>query len=166
MALTLKQSRFVEEYIVDLNGKKAAIRAGYSPKTAEVQASRMLRKAKVQTAVEEAMQARSRRTGISADHVVLELEKLAFSNISDFIEVHADGSVHIDLLRATRDRAAAIRDVVVKGCAEGSGDEGRSVKLTQIRLCDKVKALDMLARHLGMLPRSETRSRRPKLSAR
>jgi hypothetical protein len=78
------------------------------------------------------MQARSRRTGITADRVVLELEKLAFSNISDFIEVHADGSVDIDLLRATRDRAAGIHDVGVRRSAEGLGDEGRSVKLTRI----------------------------------
>ena len=117
-------------------------------------------------AIKAEMQARSARTGITADRVVLELAKLAFSNISDFIEVHADGSVDIDLLRATRDRAAAIRDVVVRRSAEGSSDEGRSVKLTRIKLCDKVKALDMLARHLGMYPMSERRSRRPKLSAR
>jgi phage terminase small subunit len=85
-----------------------------------VQASRLLRNAKVRTAVKEEMQARSRRTGITADRVVLELEKLAFSNIFDFIEVHTDGSVHIDLLRATRDRAAAIHEVTVRGSSEGS----------------------------------------------
>jgi phage terminase small subunit len=112
------------------------------------------------------MQARSRRTGITADRVVLELAELAFSNMFDFIEVHADGSVQIDLLRATRDRAAATRVLVVKGCAEGSGNEGGSVKLTRIQLCDKVKALDMLARHLGLYPMSERRGRRPTLSAR
>jgi phage terminase small subunit len=166
MMFTLKQTRFVEEYIVDLNGKQAAIRAGYSPKTAEMQASRLFRKAKVQTAVEEAMQARWKRTGITVDRVVLELAELAFSNILDFIEVHADGSVDIDLLRATRDRAVAIHDVVVRRRPEGSGNELGSVKLTRIKLCDKVKALDMLARHLGMFPISEVRSRRPKLSAR
>ena len=128
MMLTPKQARFVEEYIVDLNGKQAAIRAGYSPRTAEVQSSRLLRNAKVDAAAREAMQARSRRTGITADRVVRELAELAFSNMSDFIEVHADGSVQIDLLRATRDRAAAIRVLVVKGCAGGSGNEGGSVQ--------------------------------------
>jgi phage terminase small subunit len=164
--LTPKQARFAEEYIVDLNGKRAAIRAGYSPKTAEVQASRLLSFAKVRKAIKAAMEARSRRTGITADRVVLELEKLAFLNISDFIEVHADGSVHIDMLRATRDRAAAIRDVVIRRSAEGSGNEGASVKLTRIQLCNKLKALDMLAQHLSMYAMSERRGRRPTLSAR
>jgi len=82
MTLTLKQARLAAEYIVDLNGRKAAIRARYSAKTAEVQASRLLRKATAQTAVEEAMQARSGRTGIKADRVVLEVGELVFSNIT------------------------------------------------------------------------------------
>jgi len=51
ITLSPKQAQFVEEYVVDLNGKQAAIRAEYSAKTAKVQASRLLRKAKVQTAV-------------------------------------------------------------------------------------------------------------------
>ena len=59
MTLTPKQARFVEEYLIDLNGKQAAIRAGYSPGTAEVQASRLLRNAKVRFALEDAMLARS-----------------------------------------------------------------------------------------------------------
>jgi phage terminase small subunit len=160
MTVTPKQARFAAEYIADLNGKQAAIRSGYSADTSEVQASRLLRNAKVRTAIKEEMQARSRRTGITADRVVLELAELAFSNIFDFIEVCADGSVQIDLLRATRDRAAAIHDVIVRRSAEGSSNQRGSVKLTQIKLHDKVKALDMLARHLGMLPISERRSRR------
>jgi hypothetical protein len=64
---SLKQSRFVEEYIVDLNGKRAAIRAGYSARSAEVQASRMLRDAKVKKAVESSMKARSKRTDDAED---------------------------------------------------------------------------------------------------
>lgn len=55
--VTLKRARFVEEYLVDLNGKQAAIRAGYSRKTAELQASRLLRCPKVQKTLEAAMQA-------------------------------------------------------------------------------------------------------------
>jgi phage terminase small subunit len=157
--LTLKQSRFVEEYIVDLNGKQAAIRAGYSAKTAEVQASRLLTNAKVCAAAREAMQARSRRTGITADRVVRELAALAFSNISDFIEVQSDGSIHIDLRRASRERAASVQDIILSAPAAGSDDEVRSIKLTHIELFDKIRALDMLARHLGMYPSGERRSR-------
>jgi phage terminase small subunit len=52
--LTPKQARFVEEYLVDLNAKQAAIRAGYSPKTAEVQGCRLLRNVQVAAAIQRA----------------------------------------------------------------------------------------------------------------
>jgi phage terminase small subunit len=64
------QSRFVEEYLVDLNAKQAAIRAGYSPKTAEVQGARLLRNAKVVAAIAAAKEARSARTEITQDYVL------------------------------------------------------------------------------------------------
>ena len=88
-----------------------------------------------------------------------ELAELAFSNIADFLQVQSDGSVQIDLARASRDRVAAVHDVILSTPTEGSGDEVQSTKLTQIELFDKVRALDMLARHLGMYP--ERRSRYP-----
>src|SRR5271168_284940 len=70
--LTPKRARFVEEYLVDVNGKAAAIRAGYSPKNAEVQASRLLSYVKVRVALQDAMQARSKRTQVTADRVIAE----------------------------------------------------------------------------------------------
>jgi phage terminase small subunit len=159
--LTPKQSRFVEEYLVDLNGKQAATRAGYShsPKSAEVQASRLLSDAKVDAAVREAMDARAQRTGVTADRVLRELAELALSNIFDFIKVRQDGSVSVDLSKGTRSQAAAIRDVVVKGYAEGSSEGAPSAKLTRIVMCDKLKALELLAQHLGMLPVAGRRAR-------
>ena len=60
--LTPKQQRFVEEYLVDLNATQAAIRAGYSKKTAEFQASRLLRNVKVQKAISKAREALSKKT--------------------------------------------------------------------------------------------------------
>jgi phage terminase small subunit len=82
--LTPKQSLFVEEYLIDLNGKQAAIRAGYAAKAAEVQASRLLRNAKVRVALEDAMQARSKRTTVTTDRVITELARVALANVRDF----------------------------------------------------------------------------------
>lgn len=64
------QQRFIEEYVIDLNGKQAAIRAGYSARSAEMQASRMLSKDKVQTGLERLTDARARDTGITARFVL------------------------------------------------------------------------------------------------
>ena len=68
--LTPKQARFVEEYLLDLNATQAAIRAGYSAKTAEVQGSRLLGNAKIAAAVKKAQEARSERTRIDQDWVI------------------------------------------------------------------------------------------------
>ena len=89
--MTEKQRRFVEEYAVDGNGKQAAIRAGYSPATAEVQASRLLRDAKVAAAVAEARKARSERTQITADWVLEQQQALVASALAR----DSDGSVEI-----------------------------------------------------------------------
>lgn len=80
--LTDKQQRFVDEYLIDLNATQAAIRAGYSAKTADQQGSRMLANVKVQQAIAERMAERSKRTGVNQDRVVLELAKVAFLKIS------------------------------------------------------------------------------------
>lgn len=75
--LTPKQHRFVEEYLIDLNATQAAIRAGYSAKTANEQASRLLANVNVQNAVQEAQEKRSERTAITADYVLEGLKEVA-----------------------------------------------------------------------------------------
>jgi len=77
MSLTPRQQRFVEEYLVDLNATQAAIRAGYSPKTAEQQGSRLLSNAKVAQAISVGRQALSERTEITQDMVLKRLWDIA-----------------------------------------------------------------------------------------
>ena len=70
MRLTAKEARFVEEYLVDLNGAAAAYRAGYSKSRARQQAYRLSQKPEVQEAIAAAIEARSKRTQVSQDEVV------------------------------------------------------------------------------------------------
>lgn len=77
LGLNSRQILFVQEYIVDMNGKQAAIRAGYSERSAEVQASRMLKNDKVKKALDIAMAVRVERIGVNADWVLLNLKKVA-----------------------------------------------------------------------------------------
>src|ERR1700746_3486508 len=102
--LTPKQSRFVEEYLVDLNGKQAAIRAGYSANTAEVQASRLLRIVKIQVALSAAMRARSRNTEVTPDRVLAELAKIGFANMRDYWPKEGET---VDLHRLDQELTAA-----------------------------------------------------------
>jgi phage terminase small subunit len=74
--LTHKQQRFIAEYPIDCNGTQAAIRAGYSPKTANEQAAQLLAKVSVREAIDDALKARAERTQIDADWVVTSFRNL------------------------------------------------------------------------------------------
>ena len=147
--LTPKQARFVEEYLVDLNAKQAAIRAGYSAKTAEVQGCRLLRNVQVAAAIQRAQAERSKRTAVTADMVVTELAKLGFANMLDYMRL-AGGERVVDLSAATRDQLAAIKEFVVEDFFDGRGEDAREVRRVRIKLADKIAALDKLGRHLGI----------------
>lgn len=140
--LTEKQKRFVDEYLIDLNATQAAIRAGYSVRTAKDIGCENLAKPNIQQKISEKMAERSKRTGVNQDRIVLELAKIAFVNAADVIDSD-DATIKAG---ATDDDTAAIQSVKVKviPTKEGEGVE------REIRLNDKLKALELLGKHLGM----------------
>ncbi len=75
--MTPKQQRFIEEYLIDLNATQAAVRAGYSAKTANEQGAQLLAKLSIREAVAEAQAIRSKRTAITQDEVIQGLKKEA-----------------------------------------------------------------------------------------
>ena len=83
MALTPKQERFVQEYLVDLNATAAAKRAGYSERRASELGYQLLRKTTVQAAIQMAIQDRSQRTGVTQDYVIEKLKTIADKQASD-----------------------------------------------------------------------------------
>lgn len=89
--MTDRQRRFVEEYLIDLNATKAAIRAGYSKKTAQEQSSRLLSNVMVQDAISQAMKNRSIRTEITQDMVLEELAKIGFANMNNYMGITEQG---------------------------------------------------------------------------
>lgn len=86
MGLTPKQARFCEEYVIDLNGKQAAIRAGYSQRSAEYLASFLIRNNKVAARIAELQEGSQKRNELKADDVINELRALAFWDISEFLK--------------------------------------------------------------------------------
>ena len=127
--LTPRQSRFVEEYLIDLNGKQAAIRAGYSAKTAEVRASQLLTIAKIQVALGAAMRPQSRNTKVTPDRVLAELAKIGFANMRDYWPKEGE---KIDLHRLDQDLTAAVQEITIDETIDPSGVVHRRthVKLT------------------------------------
>jgi phage terminase small subunit len=140
--LTEMQRRFVDEYLVDLNATQAAIRAGYSPKTASEQSSRLMSNKKIKAAVEEARAELSRRTGVNQERVIRELARVAFLNATDVINM-TDATIADE---ANRDDTAAIASVRVKKIPTEVG----TIEEREIKVADKLKALELLGKHLGM----------------
>lgn len=142
MALTAKQKLFVREYLIDLNATQAAIRAGYSVKTAEAIGHENLRKPKIAKEVEKAMSEREQRTEITADRVLKELAKIGFANMSDYTTWGPKGVALKDASTLTLEQAAAISEV-----SETITEAGGSIRF---KLHDKISALEKIGKHLGM----------------
>lgn len=140
--MTKKQKRFVEEYLIDLNATQAAIRAGYSPDTAGSIGNENLKKPEICACVEKAMAERSKRTGVCADRVVQELAKIAFLNLRDVIDPKT-AAVRED---ASDEDTAALQSIKVKKLYSETGE---SIE-REAKAADKLKALELLGRHLGM----------------
>lgn len=137
--MTKKQKRFCEEYLIDLNATQAAIRAGYSPDTAKAIGCENLTKPDIRAHIDLVMAERSRRTGVNADRVIRELAKIAFVNATDVI----DPKTATVKENALPEDTAAIQSVKVKTFGEDGLER-------EIKMADKLKALEMLGRHLGM----------------
>ncbi len=152
MSLSPKQTRFVEEFLIDLNGAAAVVRAGYSKRGAKQTAYRLRQTPEIQDAIAAAMKARSKRTAADADAVIAELNLIAFSNMLDYMTIQDDGTVAIDFSAVDRDQGAAILELVVEEFTDGKGEDARGVKRTRFKLADKKGALVDLGRHLGLFP--------------
>lgn len=140
--MTKKQKLFVEEYLIDFNATQAAIRAGYSVDTAYQTGAENLKKPQIKKAVEQKIAERSRRTGITQDRIVQELARIAFVKITDV--VNDDGSIITD---ANDDDLACIESYKV----EDSDTINGGSRKREVKLASKMKALELLAKHLGML---------------
>lgn len=135
-----RHRRFVDEYLIDLNAGKAAIRAGYSETSARQIACELLAREDVQDAVADAISARSERTRVTADKVIRELARIGFSDLRAFCEW---GGHHVTLKSAdilSDDDAACVEEV-----GETIGKDGSST--FKIKLHSKLRALELLGKH-------------------
>lgn len=140
--LNPKQRLFAKEYLKDLNATQAAIRAGYSKKTAAIQAHDLLRKPNIAAQVQKEMDERSKRTEITIDRVLKELARIAFADPRTVMKWGPDGVRLRDSEELTEDEAATVAEV-----SQTISDTGGSIKL---KMNDKNTALQMAGRHLKM----------------
>lgn len=139
-----KQRAFVREYLKDLNATQAAIRAGYSKRTARQTGAENMSKPAVKAAIEKAVEARAKRTQLDADFVLVKLGILASSNMLDYLKVDAEsGKFTVDLANLTEQQAYAISEVLITEGSDGS-------QRLRFKLESKVAALRDLGRHVAV----------------
>ena len=139
--LTPKQQRFVEEYLIDLNATQAAIRAGYSEKTANEIGAENLAKPSIAKAIQDALKERSERVQIDADYVLKRLVEIDQMDVLDIME--DDGNV-----KPLRDWPKIWRQYI-SNIETISMDDGEGW-LKKIKWPDKVKNLELLGKHISV----------------
>ena len=144
--LTLKQQAFVEEYVVHFDGKRAAIKAGYSEASASAQASQQLNNPKIQTAIAKVLDQYALKHDVLKKRVLDQLANIAFSDITDYQVWNGDYATLKDSEQLTKAQRAAIHQVKVTTVTKE--DEARHT--VELKLCSKEKALELIGRHLGM----------------
>ena len=139
--LSLRHRRFIDEYIIDLNGAHAARRAGFTGKNPANTACWLLQQPNIQRELRKRIAERAARTRITADRVLKEYARIAFADIRSYTEWNSKGMKLRDANELSADDTAAI--------AELSSSGGNSPR-TRIKLHDKKRALKSIARHLGL----------------
>lgn len=146
--LTPKQARFVAEYLTDLNATQAAIRAGYSKKTAKQIGSRLLTKVDVAAAVKAAQAEIAVQAGITRSRVLQETELLAFSDVTHYT---VDDNGEVTLAAGAPDGAMrALQSIKRRIITRGSGERREVTREVELRLWNKPDPLKLAGQHVGL----------------
>lgn len=146
--LNEKQRQFAKEYLIDLNATQAAIRAGYSPKTAGVQGHELLKNPKIQEFIQQSINRVEKKLDISAERIMQEYARVAFADIRNYGEWDATGRATMKpSVELSDDETAAISEITVTTTVR---DDGNTAVVSKMKLADKLRALDGLSKIRGL----------------
>jgi len=157
--LTPRQERFIAEYLIDLNGTQAAIRAGYSPRTANEQAAALLAKPSIRARTEAGKARQIAKAEVTAQRVIDEMAAIGFADIRQAFKGRK--MLDVEELPDGIAKAVSSTEVVRRNVA---GGDGHTDDIHKLRLWDKPKALEMLAKHLGLFEKDNSQPRRIELT--
>ena len=143
--LTPRQQIFAQEFVIDFNGTRAAIRAGYATSSAHVTGAQLIKLPKVHNFIKNLQAESVKRNEISADMVIREFAKIAFANYANYLTA---GNEMVDVSKLTADQTSAIESINI---TTTKTDKGRLITTSvKMKLHDKVAALEKLGKHLGI----------------
>lgn len=147
--LNQREWAFVESYFESGAKRASAVAAGYSERTAHAQATRLLKKVKIQAALDAKRAEAERSTTVSRERVLEELARCAFANMDDFMRAGPDGDPYLDFSTLKRAQKAALVEVTVDDYTEGRGEDARDVRRIKFKLANKLSALDQIVKMQG-----------------
>lgn len=138
-----RQARFIDEYLIDLNGTQAAIRAGYSAKTANEQASRLLANVSVQAQLQRRMKDREQRTEINADYVLKRLVEIDQLDVLDILDSAGNFKPIMEWPKTWRQTLSGVdlQEIML-------GDVETVIR--KIKWPDKLRNLELLGKHVAV----------------
>lgn len=145
MALTDKQDMFCREYLIDLNATQAAIRVGYSAKTANRTATKLLSKAVIQNRITELKTKRNEVVGIDADYVLRRLVEIDQMDVLDIL--NDDGSLK-PITSWPKAWRISLTGLDINTTIQNFDEETAETTLKKVKWPDKVKNLELLGKHV------------------
>ncbi len=139
-----RHRRFVDEYMVDLNNKEAAIRAGYKSSSATEMGCRLFNNPIIKECIDRRLAEASRRTGVNEAVIDRELNRLVRVNIGDVVDIET-GAIRMDI---SRDDLAAVQSIRVKITPTRDGEP---IIEREVKMVAKEKLLELAMKRHGML---------------
>jgi len=146
--LSMKQTKFIAEYIKSGNGTKAAIKAGYSPKTAQEIASENLSKPLIAEKIASLKKQIESKAVMTKQRALEIISEIAETDLSDFLTVGSDGVTFFDFGKDTTKRKA-LRKVKTKTVRDEAGNTVIETMFNELELEDKVRAIERLSKMMG-----------------
>lgn len=146
MALNLKQKMFCEEYMIDFNGAAAAVRAGYSEKTANRISSHQLTKVDIKEYIHKRLKEKEIYTQVTQERVLLEIARLAFRDLRNAYDKNGN---YLPVHELPDEIAASVSSIKTIETIDENGN--RKTVISDLKFFDKGKQIDLACRHLGML---------------
>ncbi len=154
-SMKLKLHRMLDYYFgpAKLNQAKAALMAGYSKKYASKQSYLLFEREDVKAEIARRQARISKRFEVTYDRTIIELAKVAYANLGDYMNIDKDTGVILiegkDLNELDYEQLAALGEVTTETHTQGKGDDRETVTRVKVKLHNKLTALDMLMRHSG-----------------
>lgn len=150
MAISPRMRKAIDSYLKGASKKDAMLEAGFSETTATTAHSKYFGDPEVIEEIDRRRNIAAARTDVTLEKMIAQLMEIASASVGDLIRAEPDGSISMDYTKLTPELRKSISNITVDEITEGRGDEARKVKRIRIGALDRIRAIELIIRHLGL----------------